>query len=121
MRRAAAVLSMVFILCLSSGALAAGGAPSQQLVKSQIAKVLRDRLVFTSVQIAPGRTILNEDAGRLGIAPRTTIYPVLSKFTEYRPNRIVQDVTQYWYFYRDDFGWACQMVAHSQNRTVERP
>ncbi len=101
-------------------AASAAGAPSQQIVKAQIAKVLGNRLEFHSVQIAPGRTILNADAGALGIAPGTTIYPVLAKYTEYRKNGIVQDVTQSWYVYRGDFGWATQMVATSYNHTVER-
>ena len=112
---------IVFAMSLVSGAaLAAGGPPSQSLVKAQIVKMLRDKVEFRSVQIAAGRPILNADAGRLGIPPGTTIYPVLSKFTETRLNGVVQDRTQYWYFYRDEFGWAAQMVAHSQNQSIER-
>lgn len=101
-------------------AVPAAAPPSQSVVKAQIAKVLGNQLEFHSVQIAPGRKILNADAGALGIPPGTIIYPVLAKYTEHRKNGIVQDVTQYWYVYRDDFGWASQMVAHSQNHRVER-
>ncbi len=57
--------------------------------------MLRDKVEFHSVQVAAGRTILNADAGRAGIPPGTTIYPVLSKFTETRLNGVVQDRTQY--------------------------
>ncbi len=101
---------------------AASGAPSQAVVRAGIAKLLNDRLEFRTIQIAPGRIILNVDAGNLSIPPGTTIYPVLASFTEYRKNGVVQDRTQYLYFYRDEFGtWATQMVANSHNKTVERP
>src|ERR1700738_1106935 len=94
---------IVFAVSLVSGAaLAAGGPPSQSLVKAQIVKMLRDKVEVRAVQIAAARAILNADAARLGIPPGTTIYPVLSKFTETRLNGVVQDRTQYWYFYRDE-------------------
>ncbi len=84
-------------------------------------------LAFHSVNIAKPRTLKSEEL--YGFAGGTTIYPVLVKFTStlrvqndpnFNPSFDIHDITQEYYFYKDEFGkWALDIVSSSENRDVE--
>jgi hypothetical protein len=84
-------------------------------------------LAFHSVNIAKPRTLKAEEL--YGFAGGTIIYPVLVKFTStdriqddpnLNPSFDIHDITQEYYFYKDEFGkWALDIVSSSENRDVE--
>ncbi|MDP4283662.1 MAG: hypothetical protein Q8891_04525 [Bacteroidota bacterium] len=89
--------------------------------------VSKTTLEFHNVTIAKPRTLKTEEL--YGFAGGTTIYPVLVKFTstdriqddpKIQPSFDIHDITQEYYFYKDDFGkWALDIVSGSGNRDVE--
>ena len=94
---------------------------------SNNSEVSKTTLKFHSVDIAKPRTLKAEEL--YGFAAGTTIYPVLVKFTstdriqddpKWKPSYNIHDITQEYYFYKDEFGkWALDIVSSSDNRDVE--
>jgi hypothetical protein len=126
------MIGLLLLFTAVVGSAHAAGGPSQDEVRKFITKMEDPpgiykpgevQIQFHSIQIAAGRKILNQDAGRHSIPPGTIIYPVPAKYTRSAPmgtTRIVRERTQYYYFYKDEFGnWGGQMIANPQNSTVE--
>ncbi|MDE3211633.1 MAG: hypothetical protein KGM98_00255 [Bacteroidota bacterium] len=115
-----------------------GGGPTKEIVEKTIQDVLYPAsnnsevsvttLQFHRVLIAKGRKL---GVGELyGFPAGTVIYHVLASFTstdkvqespDAQPMFTAHDITQEYYFYKDDFGkWALDIISGSENKDVER-